>query len=101
MSDTVYWRNVANEGRGSTMTACLHEACDEIDRLERELAAVTEERDRLRADAERFAFWRDNGFCYYADNNEWILTDRAGNVVRRGKAKTLTAAIDAARKAPK
>lgn len=41
-ADVRYWREVANSGRGSTMTACLHAACDEIERLQRDLAAARE-----------------------------------------------------------
>jgi hypothetical protein len=39
-----YLRNVANEGRGSTMTAALHDACDEILALHGHANAL---RDRL------------------------------------------------------
>lgn len=42
VSDTTYWRNVANQGRGSAMTQCLHEACDRLDQLEREIAELRE-----------------------------------------------------------
>ena len=37
-----YWRNVANEGRGSQMTKCLHEACDYAVKLETDRAALVE-----------------------------------------------------------
>ncbi|MCK9361950.1 hypothetical protein M0Q28_07075 [Patescibacteria group bacterium] len=42
MSKITYWRNVANEGRGSQMTMCLHEACDEVAKLEAEHAELIE-----------------------------------------------------------
>lgn len=41
-NNTAYWRNVANEGRGSQMTQCLHEACDYVARLESESAEMAE-----------------------------------------------------------
>lgn len=37
-----YWRNVANEGRGSQMTQCLHEACDYAVKLETDRAELVE-----------------------------------------------------------
>lgn len=45
--DTKYWRNVANDGRGSLMTDCLHKACDAIDALQAALKRVQDSCDRL------------------------------------------------------
>lgn len=58
--DTKYARNVANEGRGSMMCATLHDACDEIDRLQAlnaELVAALE--IIARGDADRGLQMRD------------------------------------------
>lgn len=42
MSDTQYWRIVANDGRGALMTKCLHEACDAVAKLETDRAELVE-----------------------------------------------------------
>jgi hypothetical protein len=39
-----YWRNVANDGRGSSMTEALHKACNELDAYASLLAAVESSR---------------------------------------------------------
>lgn len=69
----------------------VYEAADEIERLRAENAA-------LQDDAERYRFWKYNGFAYYADRQMWRLTDRSGVVLARGNADNIDAAIDAARK---
>lgn len=39
---TQYWRNVANHGRGAEMTKALHDACDEISKLETQVQELRE-----------------------------------------------------------